>query len=732
MNDVASIAKAAPSGHSLRHVKTRVCLTERAIEVFGTLWRSRLGNTSEGATLSGVSPRRTLRTTSSNTISAGGRDLAASFSAAASETRSEAHARMSQLVTFANRFRDALALLPLLPVLIYQASYMNGFAPITEGWFSAYAALIRGGAVPYRDFNFLLPPLYPYVLAGLQALFGNSLLPLHWFGLFVTACIGVVLYLLLRACFPPGVAGVAAAVGLVYYQSGNAFFGYDFTQIVTLWLLLAVLMLDRLLQQTIEGELPRRPTRLRMVFAGAFLALAILTKHSNAGVCSLILIGAVAVVVFRARGLRDGIWHLWRLTLGISLPLAIAIACLARAGAAGDFFQQIFGDAAAAKGGVRVALTHWGPRFFNDDYTAMSCRAMAGGIRGLATTLLLVGGMAAAFRCFGYRTSGISELFLLRPVDDARRVMYSLLLAMCAAVSLGAVLYSVRYDEPSQYAISLWRGRRIYEQAMPVAVNLYLVGSLVSCGVFLWRPTALYGRAFLLFTFGVGLTCGNGTSAGIGEISAFVGVSLITAFLLRAGLPYLLPTIIPMMTVLAFATFLFNMKYEKPYHWWSITTPDIRHTETRQAAGLLAGLGIPAEKYDAIQKITEAITRHSDSNEAVYIYPHMPIFYLLSDRPPFHNAVVSWFDFMSDRQAIRVAQALRNAPPAVIVVADVPEDVLVAHEQLFRGGRPLAQRKIIEVIDDLLANGRLCPVERVPQIDGLPVTVYARCRPEGR
>jgi len=97
--------------------------------------------------------------------------------------------------------------------------------------------------VPCRDFLLPLPPFYPVFIACIQSLFGESLVPLHWVGLVINGLIGLVIYALLRELFPPGVTGVAAAMGLLYYQSGNAFIGYDFTQLLTLWLLLAALML---------------------------------------------------------------------------------------------------------------------------------------------------------------------------------------------------------------------------------------------------------------------------------------------------------------------------------------------------------------------------------------------------------------------------------------------------------------------------------------------------------
>src|SRR5262249_52748544 len=48
-----------------------------------------------------------------------------------------------------------------LPLLAYNLLFFNRYLPLTEGWFSLYARLIRDGQTPYRDFCLFLPPLYP-------------------------------------------------------------------------------------------------------------------------------------------------------------------------------------------------------------------------------------------------------------------------------------------------------------------------------------------------------------------------------------------------------------------------------------------------------------------------------------------------------------------------------------------------------------------------------------------
>ena len=125
------------------------------------------------------------------------------------------------------------------PTILYQTLYVNSFFPITEGWFSEYAYLIRIGMMPYSDFSLLLPPLYPLQIAAFQSVFGEGLLPLHYLGIVLTGLIGFVLFDILKQLFNGWISAISAAVTMIYYQSGNAFIGYDFTQFLTLYVLLA-------------------------------------------------------------------------------------------------------------------------------------------------------------------------------------------------------------------------------------------------------------------------------------------------------------------------------------------------------------------------------------------------------------------------------------------------------------------------------------------------------------
>jgi hypothetical protein len=269
-------------------------------------------------------------------------------------------------------------------------------------------------------------------------------------------------------------------------------------------------------------------------------------------------------------------------------------------------------------------------------------------------------------------------------------------------------------------------GFRIYNYAILWSVNFYCAGTLVVLWLWLKHPTTQRAQWLLVLMFGVGLIFGNGTSAGLSEISAFLGIAILFAALLRLAQPYLLASVMPLLLMGCFMAYLVEHKFTDPYYWWAIESPDIRSEQCADATGILSGLCVPPEKYAKMQQIVEAIHHHSTPGAPIYVFPHMPIFYLLSDHPPIDGAVVSWFDFMSDRQARRVSDTLAKTPPEVMVVAQLPELVLSTHERLFRGGAAMGQRAIIETIMALVRDHKIVPIATIEQLDGLTVVVYAR------
>jgi hypothetical protein len=90
--------------------------------------------------------------------------------------------------------------------LLSGLTMLNGIQPNDEGLMLQAAARIAHGQVPYRDFWWFYPPGQPYLLGGLWALFGPSLLVWRIVRVLTDALVSVLAYRLARRGAPPGLA----------------------------------------------------------------------------------------------------------------------------------------------------------------------------------------------------------------------------------------------------------------------------------------------------------------------------------------------------------------------------------------------------------------------------------------------------------------------------------------------------------------------------------------------
>ena len=84
------------------------------------------------------------------------------------------------------------ALIVFAVCAIYAGILSTRGMPPTEGWYSHYAYLMNvEGAVPYRDFELLFPPLYTYLIALFCRVFGYEILALRILGILIYALTGL-------------------------------------------------------------------------------------------------------------------------------------------------------------------------------------------------------------------------------------------------------------------------------------------------------------------------------------------------------------------------------------------------------------------------------------------------------------------------------------------------------------------------------------------------------------
>jgi hypothetical protein len=571
----------------------------------------------------------------------------------------------------------------------YNVLFAFSFFPITEGWFSAYAHLILDGKVPYRDFYFYLPPFYPMVFAAIVGLLGDSFMALRIIGVFIIITIAILLYKILAKRFSPSSSMVASIVACIYYQSGVAHIPYDFTQVLTLFTLAATWMLvqasvDILSQENLSWS---HPVFRRMFLAGLFATFAFLTKQSN---------GAFVVVAS-----WFGCFYLtlpwgrnsWRLIgafgLGCLVPVMMMLIWLYQADALTAFWGQIFGGALEAKGSLSHVLFSW----INGLLTAVFVKQMSAigsmGIQIIAASFILTKLLAYINKPLAGKRS---ELILLAS-------MALLCAAVIASSYMGTLVLSEKIRE---------FGLQANNYIIPVTTTLsaaILILSVVSCfnqAVRKFLPTPVV----ILGIVSVGMIWGNGTSAGLSEVGVFTMLALALAIMMDTKLFRYVGFAIALIITISLINLFASRKFDVPYSWWGVAEPSVREATNLSKTPIARGLRISKPTAENIDALASSLAKGSRDGD-IFAFPNIPLVYLIANQWPNSKVVVPWFDFLPDMPARAEASRLLGAPPATIVNLKLPSVAWEAHERLFREGKPLGQRSIQRVIDELTEKRKL-------------------------
>jgi hypothetical protein len=588
----------------------------------------------------------------------------------------------------------------LAPLLLYNSLFFNRYFPVTEGWFSTYARLIRAGQVPHRDFYLFLPPLYPLQLAAITSVFGDEFIVLRSVGVLVVLAIAWVLYALLTRWFPPFASAFAAVVAVVYYQSGVAHIGYDFMQFCTLYGLLGTYCLVRHLD---TERAPGAPWWRRYgwaVGAGFWLACVFLTKQSH----GTMIVGSVLLATAGTSwlaGWRRSAGTLLALAGGMLAPVSLVLVWLACSGALVPAYEQVLRGAIESKGEMDQILFGWVRNHFNKEYTKQ--------LKTIATLLLpplaleaLLGWRFSRYLRLNLHAArlNLATLAVLLPLTLAA-LLVPYLWASCTTNRMLAAAAPLLRRSPSLLHV---HALDTYMVTLSTATTLvlFLGGLLGNLG----RQARVPLGQFAAAAFSVGTLVGCGTCAGLSEVGCFFGLGFLVAWLMSRPADLMLLKTGVAVLASAYVMFLAAWKYESPYAWWYVAQPDVRRATVACDLPGLHGMRLSPETVATVTEVVQTIQRDVPEGAPIFCFPHVPQFYLLTGHQPPTVGKVHWFDFLPDDKARSDAALLRREPPAALVYVDLPEIVWSLHEQLFRHGQPLGQREVLAVIRELTASGR--------------------------
>lgn len=145
--------------------------------------------------------------------------------------------------------------------------FLQEFSNLDEVWVYNFGRCIINGLLPYKDFNLIITPLFPYICAAFLKLFGDEMIVLRFAEMIETAAILFFVYKILdRVRINKGIS-LLFTLGLYYIFSDVFCFDYNWTV-----LLITLIVMFYELKDAKEG--------LKYNFKKDFI-LGILVRNNN-------------------------------------------------------------------------------------------------------------------------------------------------------------------------------------------------------------------------------------------------------------------------------------------------------------------------------------------------------------------------------------------------------------------------------------------------------------------
>jgi hypothetical protein len=518
---------------------------------------------------------------------------------------------------------------------------VNTYAPLTEGWWHVYARWIDQGRVPYKDFELLVTPGFPYITWFFKHLVGEEFLHLRIVGLVFQAGIALLLFLVLSKHVSKLTSAGLATFGSTLLYSGTASIPFDYNYFAVFFAILSIYFLQK--------DYEERNNYLYL--AGISVAAVFLIKQST-GLC---LFFFITLIPFLDRSfLSIAKFRLWlKFFVGFLIPLTLVSIALMMSGAFTHMVEQVFVSSSSVKGGLVTVLTQW----IDGIYEPFS---FGYAIRRLLLMAILVFVFMRVVKVKGVRFN--FERF---------GVIFILIIGLVIAGE------TVRSRFSSSENILRTFLEDTYTQVSPY---IYLEPLLVIMFVLFW---ALRNRKFEwlpILMLALAMTYSTGMSAGLTEYGIFMNMLVVGAWLDQClNLKILNYSIVILSLILSSSLVL--KKFEAPYSWWGYNLPPIYDATQLSKQGLTKSLHFSQDEYDEFTDIQTRL-RNLPCGGEIITYPHIPLFLLDQKALPGGQAAMYWYDFVSNKTLTKEANRLESAQIAAVVEKILP-GVERSHERLF-------------------------------------------------
>jgi hypothetical protein len=517
----------------------------------------------------------------------------------------------------------------------FSSHFWNKYLPLTEGWWHVYARWISEGRIPYRDFELLTPPLYPLLINFLSFFKIDSFSDLRFIGIILHVFINLTLYLIASKFTSKTYSLIISILISIYLQSGVAFINYDYIYVNILFFLISILSLLNYLSSK----------RNSLVFsAGLLVSLSFLIKQSQGIIYTASVLFFVLILAFRERSPRTLAGFFAGQVTGF-LPFVIWLRVN---NAFDEFLKQTIFYASQSKGGLEKSLFSW------IKYILSDISNLTNNFTIFLTIVLSISLVSVIFQKFNF-------LRIILPVS----------LAFFYFFFIKNIESTMFISEFNKYVFS-------------VALITMLFG-------FLMLPyfySKNLGFSYLLIS-SIAVAWACGTSAGLTEIGIYFAlfVFLIGLYLLINNNLVLIN--LTLLILISFFGVEISSKISTPYQWWGYSVGIGKDPSSYIQNPTVGKIYLPLAEKTLVEDVTQVMQNGLKCSDNSFVFPHMPIFQLMTNSLPDLYQATNWLDFSSAYGLSRNFKSFQEAKPGSIVMVDLPEFVWEGHSRLFNNSQPL-------------------------------------------
>jgi hypothetical protein len=568
-------------------------------------------------------------------------------------------------------------------IIVFQLIYFNRFLPIQEAWFVEYANQVNSGKIIYKDFHVFIQPIYVFIFSFIQDNFGGEIINFRYYGLFERTFLIGILYLLV-SLFTTLYRTIFLTLLVFYlFNSNTADVIYSYYQLTTLFALSSAFLLI----------LFYKSGNLRLVLLSGLLSgLAFMTKQSTGLLVSVALLITIAVISYSDL-FKDQKYS--KITiffiLGFLLPIVLILFYLMTLGALEPYLTQVWGGATSKGSYLSILFGFWG--------NMLSPQEM---ILTAFVFIVIYFFSQDKWEHFGSNFK-LCDYFY-------RHSEYWKALGLICLSFAAMTPFFIEYLKNFQDLNKIYTYVNFFQNSYKLVYVAFFFNAFIVL-YYLYKaiirnvsPQDLPISIIAVTSFAI--MYGHGLSGFIEPHAAIISVAMMFAWLLKIKTPlYKFKNGLLYMTIIFIVAMTSFQKGAWMYSWWGWDERLVWSAEHKSNSPLLKGFLLNKDKVEILDGITKTIIENTDSNDAIYTFPHMPLFYLLSDRRRDTFSAVHYFDVCSDDMARSDAKIIELTRPKVIVVMNFPESAWVLHESIFRDGKRSGQREIKELIEHYKSDG---------------------------